>query len=172
VMPPSRKAASKPRTHMDEVHAFKRRDWDPHLLARFAEICLAFPEAVEVEQFGGPWYKAGKKPFAYYGSESERTPDGEYHGVDGAAFNLTPLDQSAVLEDPRFTRPHYIGHHGWVATRWDREPDWDEVRELALSAYRKVANARQLKALEATQGGSSPPGSASAKRPKRAKTIS
>jgi len=133
---------------MDLDHAFKRRDWDPRWMARLARICLAFPETVEVEQFGGPWYKAGKKPFAFYGAESTKDAAG-HHGVDGAAFNLTDLDQSALLQDPRFTRPRYIGQHGWAMQAWSKEPDWGEVRELAESAYRKVANQRMLRALDA-----------------------
>jgi hypothetical protein len=35
---------------------------------------------------------------------------------------------------------------------WRKEPDWAEVRDLVESAYRKVANQRQLKRLEATAG--------------------
>src|SRR4051794_35539646 len=103
-----------PKTAMDLAHSFKRRDWDPRWMRRFADLCLLVPEASEVEQFGGPWYKAGKKPFAFYGAESEKDPTGAYHGVNGAGFNVTPLDQSALLQDPRFTRPRYIGYRGWV----------------------------------------------------------
>jgi predicted DNA-binding protein (MmcQ/YjbR family) len=140
----------KPRTQMDVEHAFKRRDWNPAWLARFGEVCLSFPEAEEAEQFGGPWYKVGGKSFACYGAESEKAGAHEHRGVDGASLNLTLMEQAALLEDPRFTRTRYIGQHGWVTTRWDGEPDWDEVRELVESAYRKAAKKRHLALLDAS----------------------
>jgi predicted DNA-binding protein (MmcQ/YjbR family) len=143
------KKAPKPRTWMDEEHAFKRRDWDKRWLARFRGLCLAFPGAEEAEQFGGPWFKVGGKSFACYGAESEKVGPDEYRGVDGAAFNVTLLEQAALLEDPRFTRTHYVGQHGWTTMRWDAEPGWDEVRELLESAYRKVAGKRHLALLDA-----------------------
>jgi predicted DNA-binding protein (MmcQ/YjbR family) len=138
---------ARPPTQMDLAHAFKRRDWDPDWLARFGSICLSFPEAEEAEQFGGPWYKVGGKSFACYGAESEKAGNG-HRGVDGASLNLTLMEQAALLEDPRFTRTRYVGQHGWVTTRWDGEPDWDEVRELVESAYRKAAKKRHLQALD------------------------
>ena len=39
----------------------KRRSYDEAKLAKVRKICLAYPEAVEVEQFGESWFKAGKK---------------------------------------------------------------------------------------------------------------
>ena len=47
---------AKPPTQMDAEHAFKRRDWRKAWVARFAAAC-AFPDVVEVEQFGGPLQK-------------------------------------------------------------------------------------------------------------------
>jgi predicted DNA-binding protein (MmcQ/YjbR family) len=142
---------NKAKTQMDYDHAFKRRDWSKAWMKRFAAAC-AFPGVVEVEQFGGPWYKVGGlkgKSFACYGAESEKTGPNEYQGVDGAAFNVTLMDQAALLEDPRFEKTHYIGQHGWVTMRWDDEPDWKEVRQLAESAYRKVAGKRLIERLDA-----------------------
>jgi predicted DNA-binding protein (MmcQ/YjbR family) len=147
---------------MDEEHAFKRRDWDKAWMRRFAQAC-AFPGVVEVEQFGGPWFKAGAKPFAFYGAASERVGPDRYRGVDGASFNMTPMDQAALLEDPRFVATPYVGKHGWVTMRWDAEPDWGEVRELAESAYRKVAGKRLLAQLD----GAASAGKAPAVRPRR-----
>lgn len=162
--PPARTTARrKPETAgqaaMNAEHAFKRRDWDPRWLARFQQTCLSFPGVVEAEQFGGPWFKVGKKSFACYGAESAKAHDGHYHGVDGAAFNMTLMDQAALLEDPRFTKTHYIGQHGWVTMAWDEEPDWKEIRQLVESAYRKVAPARLL----ATSDASAPARSANPK---------
>jgi predicted DNA-binding protein (MmcQ/YjbR family) len=148
---PARKV-TKPPTQMDVEHAFKRRDWDKRWLARFADACGSFPNVDEAEQFGGPWYKVAGKSFACYGAESEKVGD-RYRGVDGASFNVTLMDQAALLQDPRFTRTRYVGQHGWVTMGWDAEPDWDEVRDLAESAYRKVARKKDLAALDLTLDG-------------------
>ena len=141
----------KGKTQMDHDHAFKRRGWNKAWMKRFAAACN-FPGVVEVEQFGGPWYKAGGakgKSFASYGAESVKVGPNEYEARDGASFNMTLMDQAALLQDPRFERTHYIGQHGWVNLRFDGEPDWDEVRQLAESAYRKVAGKRLLAELDA-----------------------
>ena len=109
-------------------------------LERMRKLCLAYPEVVEVEQFGHPWWKAGKKSFALYGSSD---------GISGAAFNL-PVDQQAVLvEDERFYASHYVGRHGWTSMVMKGRVDWTLVRELIDTAYRKVALKRMLKALDA-----------------------
>jgi len=133
---------------MNEEHAFKRRDWDPKLVRRLQALCMAYPEAVEAEQFGGPWWKAGTKAFCLYGAESQRNPDGGYRGVDGMAVKLPLADQDALLLDPRFHRERYLGRHGWTVLRFSGTVDWDEVGELVDSAYRNVANHRQLAALD------------------------
>lgn len=148
---PSRPAPkSRGSAFMDEVHAFKRRDWNPAWVERVRALCMALPEATEREQFGGPWWKAGGKPFCAYGAESVKDATG-YHGVDGVQLNLTLLEQGELVKDPRFERARYVGSHGWTTMRWDEEPDWEEIRELVVDAYRKVANQRQRKALDASE---------------------
>jgi predicted DNA-binding protein (MmcQ/YjbR family) len=119
------------------LHAQKRHD--PKLVARLRAIALAYPEAVEVEQFGEPWFKAGKKPFCAYGAEG---------GHDGASFNVSRMDQAELVKDPRFERTHYIGQHGWTTMRFTPPVAWDEVEELVGIAYRRVANRRMLAKLD------------------------
>jgi hypothetical protein len=138
-------------TQMDLDHAFKRRDWNPAWVAKVQELCLAYPEAIEAEQFGGPWWKAGQKPFCFYGASSEKRADG-YHGVDGIGVKLPLLEQEAVLRDPRFERERYIGRHGWTLMRFEGRIAWDEVAELVDEAYRGVANRRMLAKLDAGNG--------------------
>lgn len=121
----------------DARHAGKRHD--PKLVARFRAIALAYPGAVEVEQFGEPWFKAGKKPFATYGAEG---------GGDGASFNVSRMDQAELVKDPRFERTRYIGQHGWTTLRFDGPVAWDEVRELVDIAYHRVATKRMLANLD------------------------
>ena len=109
-------------------------------LARLRKICLAYPEAVEVEQFEEPWFKAGKKPFCVYGDEGM---------TDGAAFNVSLMDQAELLKDPRFRRTHYIGQHGWTSMSFETGVDWEEVEALVDIAYRRVALKRMVKRLDA-----------------------
>jgi predicted DNA-binding protein (MmcQ/YjbR family) len=135
--PASPRSAAAKAAHLTK-HAGKQ--YDPALMARFRRLALAYPEAVEVEQFGEPWFKAGKKPFCTYGAE---------HGKDGAAFNVSRMDQAELVKDPRFERTHYIGQHGWTTMRFAGAVDWDEVKELMDIAYRRVANQRMLRALPA-----------------------
>ena len=101
-------------------------------------ICMAYPEVVEAEQFGGPWWKAGKKSFCIYGAAG---------GSSGAAFNLSIEDQTELIQDERFSRTGYIGRHGWTTMRFDKPIDWALVEELIDVAYRRVALKRMLKAL-------------------------
>ncbi len=61
---------------------------------------------------------------------------------------MSLMDQAALLADSRFTKPSYIGKDGWVGLRFDSKTDWGEVAELVESAYRLVANQRQLRALD------------------------
>ncbi len=129
-----------------EIHARMAADWNSRFVERLRELCMSYPEATEVEQFGRPWWKAGDKSFCIYGGEAEKT-DGVWRGRDGASFNLTPKDQSRLLQDTCFRRMPYLGQHGWTTMCWQGEPDWDEVAELLDLAYHKVANQRQLKAL-------------------------
>jgi predicted DNA-binding protein (MmcQ/YjbR family) len=131
-------AETMPNAAAQELHSTKKMVWDAHRIDRVRRICMAYPEAVEVEQFGEPWWKAGKKAFCSYGAEGMQ---------EGMAFNLTLLDQQQLCKDPRFAPTHYIGQHGWTTLTFGKKVDWDEVEELVDIAYRKVANKRMLAAL-------------------------
>jgi predicted DNA-binding protein (MmcQ/YjbR family) len=120
--------------------AARRKARNPKSLARLRKICLAYPEAVEVEQFGEPWFKAGKKAFCVYGAD-------DFH--DGAAFNVSVMDQAELVKEPRFTRTAYVGQHGWTTMSFEGGADWETVEELVGIAYRRVANKRMLKELDA-----------------------
>ena len=53
------------------------------------------------------------------------------------------------MQDPRFAKSHYIGHHGWTTMRFTGRVEWSLVEELVDQAYRKVALKRMLTALDA-----------------------
>ncbi len=112
------------------------------LVVRLREICLRYPEAVEVTVWGRPTFRAGKKIFAVAGS-SMAVPL-------SMVFKPDPDDEPALRQDARIFSPPYFGPSGWLALELDRVEDWAEVAELVDASYRRVALVRQLKALDAS----------------------
>jgi predicted DNA-binding protein (MmcQ/YjbR family) len=115
-------------------------DDDPYL-TELRAVCLRLPESVEVEAWGRPTFRAGKKMFAVFSGIDERPW--------GVIFKPEPDERPALLGDERFYAPPYFGPGGWLALDFDAAPvDWDEVGELVESSYRQVALKRMLKALD------------------------
>src|SRR5215510_6204614 len=105
-------------------------DDDPYL-ADLREVFLALPEAVEVEAWGRPTFRAGKKLFAVFGAHDRPC---------SVLFKPDPEERPALLDDDRFFVPPYFGPSGWLALDLRAAPvDWDEVAELMDAAYRQVA---------------------------------
>ncbi len=115
-------------------------DEDDPFLAPLRGLCLRFPETVEVEAWGRPTFRAGKKIFAVYGASDDHA-----HSV---VFKPESDDREALLQDRRFFVPPYFGPSGWLALDLmvDRV-DWAEVSELMDASYRQVALKRMLKVL-------------------------
>ena len=103
-------------------------------------LCLALPEASEVEAWGHPTFRAGKKMFAAFGGEGSDLTIGLKVGFER---------QDQLLEDARFFPTPYAARQGWVSLRLDSKTDWNEVRSLVREAYRQVALKRMLTALDA-----------------------
>ena len=120
-------------------------DEDDPLLADVRKVCLALPEATEVEAWGRPTFRAGPKGkmFAVYGSE-------------GLLVKADPAERDALTTDarfdvpayhgPRFRVPRYFGPGGGLALDL-KTPDWTEIAELVETSYRQVALKRQVKEL-------------------------
>lgn len=110
------------------------------LVERLRQVCLALPEATEKISHGSPsWFV--RKMFASY--------VGRHHGDEHLAIWVAAPEgaqEDMVTADPeRFFVPPYVGHRGWLGMRLDVEPagpDWDEVREVVVDAYRVVATRR------------------------------
>ena len=101
-------------------------------VARLRDICLALPEAIERETFGGPTFRVRDKIFAME------------TGRDGppSFWCKAPQGSQAVLvgADPaRFFVPPYLGPKGWIGVRLEPAPDWDEVAALVRRSYRLIA---------------------------------
>ena len=121
------------------AHPRTYSDTDPHL-DDLRRICVELPETTEVEAWGRPTFRAGKKMFAMFVHH-----DG--HGF-AVAFKAQPAERPALAEDPRFYAPPYLGPSGWLALDLTvAHVDWTEVAELLEASYRQVALKRMLKDL-------------------------
>lgn len=113
---------------------------DPYL-SDLRAVCLALPESSEVEAWGRPTFRAGKKIFAVF----EGSDDHPYAVI----FKPEPDEREALLGDERFYVPPYFGPSGWLALDFTAARiDWDEVAELMDSSYRQVALKRMLEELD------------------------
>jgi hypothetical protein len=122
------------------AHPRMYSDDDPYL-ADVRRVCRALPETAEVEAWGRPTFRAGKRMFAVF----EGNDDHPYALV----LKPDPAEREALLADPRFYVPPYHGPYGWVALDLTAaEVDWVEVAELAETSYRQVALKRMLAALD------------------------
>lgn len=109
-------------------------------LAQLRAICLALPEAAEVEAWGEPTFRVRNKIFAMFSNN--------HHG-DGivAVWCKAPPGAQEVLvgaEPARFYRPPYVGPSGWIGIRLEGGPDWGMVAALIEDAYRMTAPKRLL----------------------------
>jgi predicted DNA-binding protein (MmcQ/YjbR family) len=109
------------------------------LLEKVRTICLALPEACEVEAWGHPTFRAGKKMFAGCGEDG---------GDFTLGMKMSHERQDELLEDERFYPTPYAAPQGWVSLRLSSKTDWTEIRGLLLEAYSQVVNQRMLKALD------------------------
>ncbi|UYM06814.1 MmcQ/YjbR family DNA-binding protein [Solicola gregarius] len=122
------------------AHPRMYEDDDP-LLAKVRSVCRDFPECREVEAWGRPTFRAGKKIFTVYSTDDEHD-----HSL---VFKPEPGERAALVQDPRFYAPPYFGPSGWLALDLvATPPDWTEVAELAEASYRQVALKRMLRALD------------------------
>ena len=109
------------------------------ILAKLRSICLALPETKEVEAWGHPTFRAGKKMFAGFGADEDSLSLGLSVGFQR---------QDELLQDERFYPTPYAARLGWVSLRINSKTDWDELAGLLREAYRQVALRRMLKALD------------------------
>jgi hypothetical protein len=116
-------------------------DDDPYL-EDLRKVCLALPESVEVEAWGRPTFRAGKKMFGVFEGSDEHQ--------FAVIFKPESHERPVLIEDPRFYVPKYYGPSGWLGLDFTvAEVDWQEVAELMESSYRQVALKRMLKVLDA-----------------------
>jgi hypothetical protein len=126
------------------VNMAKARPKASEILKRVREICLSLPETMEKEAWCAPTFRVKKKMFAMFVNN--------HHGDERVALWLDapPGDQELLVaaDSVRFFVPPYQGPFGWIGVRVDLDPDWDEVRELVVDAWRTSAPTTLLARLE------------------------
>jgi predicted DNA-binding protein (MmcQ/YjbR family) len=109
-------------------------------LSRLRKLCLALPEAHEVEAWGEPTFRVRNKLFAMYASAES------HHGDGRAAVwcKSTHLNQDLLIRSDRdrYFSPPYVGPSGWVGVWLDRKTDWSGLNGILADAYRLIAPKR------------------------------
>ena len=113
-------------------------------LTRLRQLCLSLPQAVEVEAWGEPTFRVGKKLFAMYASADNHHGGGRPAVWCKAASGNQGLMVRAAPD--RFFVPPYVGPSGWIGVYLDGAVEWGELKELLTDSYRLIAP-RRLAAL-------------------------
>ena len=111
---------------------------------RVRAICLGFPEVSERPSHGSPAFYVGKQFVMLW-------PAGHHEHHFPHLWCAAPAgaQEELVASSPeRFFRPPYVGSRGCVGMRLDGDLDWGVVAELCEDAYRAVAPARLIAALD------------------------
>ena len=118
-------------------------------LARLRKLCLAFPEAHEVEAWGEPTFRVKNKLFAMHAASGNHHGDGR-EGVWIKSAHMTQ-DMLVRAEPKRYFVPPYVGKSGWVGAFIDRGADWEIVADLLRDAYRLTAPKKLVAQLDSPE---------------------
>lgn len=117
----------------------------PRALTRLRKLCLALPEAHEVEAWGEPTFRVRNKIFAMYADASNHHGGGR-HSVWCKALHVN--QELLVRSAPdRFFVPPYVGPSGWVGVYLDGSCDWTELTDIVRDSYRLIAPKKLAAAL-------------------------
>ena len=106
-------------------------------LPRLRKLCLALPEAHEVEAWGEPTFRVKNKLFAMFADANNHHGGGR----PGVWCKAAPGNQALMIDlaPKRFFKPPYVGPSGWIGIWLDGKVDWPEVGELVRDSYLLVA---------------------------------
>ena len=112
------------------------------VIERVRRVCLALPEAKEIETWGHPTFRVRDKIFVGCGVSAD--------GPVQITCKAPPGEQAALVSsDPaRFFVPAYVGSRGWVGVRLVGTIDWSEIGELVEESYRMTAPKRLVALLD------------------------
>ncbi len=121
----------------------------PRPITRLRKLCLALPEAHEVEAWGTPTFRVQNKMFAMFASRDGHAG----RGRDGVWIKAAPGDQERMVKAAPhcFFVPPYMGPSGWVGVWLDGVVEWEDVAEFLRDGYRLVAPKRLLDVLDAAE---------------------
>lgn len=118
-------------------------------LERIRALCLALPDAHEVEAWGEPTFRVKNKLFAMYASSAN------HHGAGRAGVWIKSAavtqDMLVRAEPARYFVPPYVGKSGWVGAYLDKRPDWETITDLLRDAYRMTAPKKLLVRLDSSE---------------------
>lgn len=134
------------RARTDDASPRSLAPMPPRPLTRLRKLCLALPEAHEVEAWGEPTFRIRNKLFAMYASADN------HHGGGRPAVwcKAAPGNQALMVRaaPERFFVPPYVGPSGWIGVFLDGDVDWSELAELVRDSYRLVAPKRLAARME------------------------
>ncbi len=110
-------------------------------IVRLRKLCLALPEAHEVEAWGEPTFRIRNKMFAMYAS-----PNTHHGGGRPAVWCKAAPDNQALMvraAPDRFFVPPYMGPSGWIGVWLDGPVKWTELAGLVADGHRLVAPKRR-----------------------------
>jgi len=113
----------------------------PPWLARIRKIALSFPQAVEIDYRGMPWFQIGKSAFALYSFK------------DRSWIFKLPQHQQMMLFDtrPETFRVMVAGKLRWSFVAVENLDD-AELRDLLEAAWRMIAPKKLQKEYDAASG--------------------
>jgi predicted DNA-binding protein (MmcQ/YjbR family) len=124
-------------------------------IPRLRRLCLALPEATEVETWDTPTFRVRGKIFALVAT---------HEGAPAVWVKAPPGVQQMLVEAApgRFFRPPYMGRAGWIGVVLAGRVDWDEVGALVRRSFMLVAPKRIARGVAAQgemgdRGGFPPP---------------
>jgi hypothetical protein len=135
---PKKKSAAKKAVAEKKTSAKSASD----ALRRLRQICLALPEAHEVEAWGEPTFRVRNKLFAMHSSAST------HHGRGRPGVWIASQDMVLRARPDRYFSPPYVGPSGWIGAWLDKSPLWGEITELLRDAYRLKAPKKLADTLE------------------------
>lgn len=114
-------------------------------LTRLRKLCLALPEAEEVEAWGAPTFRVRNRIFAMFASPA--THHGE--GRPAVWMKAGPGNQALLVRvaPDRFFVPPYVGSKGWVGVWLDGAVDWKELAGLLRDSWSMTAPRKLVKAM-------------------------
>lgn len=131
-------------------------------LPRLRTLCLALPEAHEVEAWGTSTFRV-KTIFAMYSG-----PGNHHHaGRAGVWIKAAPANQVLMVRaaPDRFFVPPYVGPSGWIGVYLDSaRTDWAELAELLRDAWRLSAPKKLVARVDAGESAVAAPRVASGRK--------